>query len=183
MGISRCPPKGKRGRCADDEADWQRHKELARPGRPLRPDRRLLTLLVAGGYWICATAFGVEPMLAVTLNFLVFTGAGLCPAQPVQLSRPWRARQCRAAAPAASSPSTSIGFLTQPVLHLAPGQAAGRPGLVAGHPDRVRDPDRHLLAQPPVGVRLMERERLRPDGASSTRSIGGTVARRDILAT
>jgi putative flippase GtrA len=36
----------------------------------------LLTLLVAGGYWLFATAFGVEPMLAFTLNFLVFTGLG-----------------------------------------------------------------------------------------------------------
>ena len=36
----------------------------------------LLTLLVAGGYWLAATALGVEPMLAFTLNFLVFTGLG-----------------------------------------------------------------------------------------------------------
>jgi putative flippase GtrA len=35
-----------------------------------------LTLLVAGGYWIVATALHVEPMLAFTLNFLVFTGLG-----------------------------------------------------------------------------------------------------------
>ena len=36
----------------------------------------LLTLLVAGGYWLVATAFGVEPMLALTLNYLVFTALG-----------------------------------------------------------------------------------------------------------
>lgn len=36
----------------------------------------LLTLLVAGGYWIAASALHVEPMLAFTLNFLVFTGLG-----------------------------------------------------------------------------------------------------------
>jgi putative flippase GtrA len=36
----------------------------------------LLTLLVAGGYWLLATFFGVEPMLSLTLNFLVFTGVG-----------------------------------------------------------------------------------------------------------
>ncbi len=36
----------------------------------------LLTLLVAGGYWVLATFFGVEPMLSLTLNFLVFTGLG-----------------------------------------------------------------------------------------------------------
>ena len=31
----------------------------------------LLTLLVAGGYWLAATALGVEPMLAFTLYFLI----------------------------------------------------------------------------------------------------------------
>ena len=36
----------------------------------------LLTLLVAGGYWVGATALGIEPMLAFTLNFLIFTGLG-----------------------------------------------------------------------------------------------------------
>ncbi|HEX8641966.1 MAG TPA: GtrA family protein [Allosphingosinicella sp.] len=36
----------------------------------------LLTVLVAAGYWIVADRFGVEPMLSLTLNFLVFTGVG-----------------------------------------------------------------------------------------------------------
>ena len=36
----------------------------------------LLTLLVAGGYWIVADIFGVEPMLSMTLNYLVFTMVG-----------------------------------------------------------------------------------------------------------
>ena len=36
----------------------------------------LLTLLVAGGYWIVADIFHVEPMLSMTLNYLVFTGLG-----------------------------------------------------------------------------------------------------------
>ena len=36
----------------------------------------LLTLLVAGGYWILADVFGVEPMLSMTLNYLVFTALG-----------------------------------------------------------------------------------------------------------
>ena len=36
----------------------------------------LLTLLVAGGYWAVADLLGVEPMLSLTLNFLVFTGLG-----------------------------------------------------------------------------------------------------------
>ena len=36
----------------------------------------LLTLLVAGGYWIAADLFGVEPMLSMTLNYLVFTCLG-----------------------------------------------------------------------------------------------------------
>ena len=36
----------------------------------------LLTLLVAGGYWILADLFGVEPMLSMTLNYLVFTCLG-----------------------------------------------------------------------------------------------------------
>jgi putative flippase GtrA len=36
----------------------------------------LLTVLVAGGYWLLATFAGVEPMLSLTLNFIVFTGLG-----------------------------------------------------------------------------------------------------------
>jgi putative flippase GtrA len=36
----------------------------------------LLTVLVAGGYWVVAELFGVEPMLSMTLNYLVFTGLG-----------------------------------------------------------------------------------------------------------
>jgi putative flippase GtrA len=36
----------------------------------------LLTVLVAGGYWVVATFFGVEPMLSMTLNYLFFTGLG-----------------------------------------------------------------------------------------------------------
>ena len=36
----------------------------------------LLTVLVAGGYWIVAELFGVEPMLSMTLNYLVFTSLG-----------------------------------------------------------------------------------------------------------
>jgi putative flippase GtrA len=35
-----------------------------------------LTVLVAGGYWFVAEILGVEPMLSLTLNFLVFTGLG-----------------------------------------------------------------------------------------------------------
>ena len=36
----------------------------------------LLTVLVAAGYWFVAAVLGVEPMLSLTLNFLVFTGLG-----------------------------------------------------------------------------------------------------------
>ena len=36
----------------------------------------LLTVLVAGGYWVVATPLGVEPMLALTLVFVFFTGIG-----------------------------------------------------------------------------------------------------------
>ena len=35
-----------------------------------------LTLLVAGGYWVLATFLGVEPMLSLTLNYVVVTGIG-----------------------------------------------------------------------------------------------------------
>ncbi|HEV7661462.1 MAG TPA: GtrA family protein [Allosphingosinicella sp.] len=55
---------------------WERHREFV--GQVVRFGLTgvLLTLLVAGGYWICATALRVEPMLSFTLNFLVFTGLG-----------------------------------------------------------------------------------------------------------
>ena len=36
----------------------------------------LLTLLVAGGYWVLATPFGIEPLTAMTIAFLVVTGIG-----------------------------------------------------------------------------------------------------------
>ena len=36
----------------------------------------LLTLLVAGGYWLVATVFDVDPMVSLTLVFVVFTGLG-----------------------------------------------------------------------------------------------------------
>ena len=36
----------------------------------------LLTVLVAAGYWVVATFLGVEPMLSLTINYLVFTGIG-----------------------------------------------------------------------------------------------------------
>ena len=36
----------------------------------------LLSLLVAGGYWLVAAMFDVEPMLSLTLNYLAFTPLG-----------------------------------------------------------------------------------------------------------
>jgi putative flippase GtrA len=36
----------------------------------------LLTLLVAGGYWVVATWLHVEPMLSMTINYLLFTCLG-----------------------------------------------------------------------------------------------------------
>ena len=36
----------------------------------------LLTVIVAGGYWVLATFAGVEPMLALTLVFVAATGLG-----------------------------------------------------------------------------------------------------------
>lgn len=36
----------------------------------------LLTVLVAAGYWVVAELFGVEPMLSMTINYLVFTALG-----------------------------------------------------------------------------------------------------------
>lgn len=36
----------------------------------------LLTILVAGGYWVVAELLGVEPLLSMTINYFVFTGLG-----------------------------------------------------------------------------------------------------------
>src|SRR5205085_9986193 len=57
---------------------------------------------------------------------------------------------------------------------------AGRPLVVAAHPDPVRDPARHLLAQPPLGVRLMERS-VYDNVATLERRHWWYVARRDVL--
>jgi putative flippase GtrA len=54
----------------------QRHYELIGQMVRFGLTGGLLTLLVAGGYWIGADVFGVEPMLSMTLNYLVFTGLG-----------------------------------------------------------------------------------------------------------
>ena len=54
----------------------EHHKELVGQMVRFGLTGGLLTLLVAGGYWLVATAFGVEPMLALTLNYLVFTALG-----------------------------------------------------------------------------------------------------------
>jgi putative flippase GtrA len=36
----------------------------------------LMSVLVAAGYWLGATWLGIEPMLSLTLNYLVFTALG-----------------------------------------------------------------------------------------------------------
>ena len=35
-----------------------------------------LTIGVAAGYWLLATFAGVEPMLSLALNYIIFTGIG-----------------------------------------------------------------------------------------------------------
>lgn len=36
----------------------------------------LLTILVGAGYWVLATPIGIEPMLSMTISYLVVTGLG-----------------------------------------------------------------------------------------------------------
>ena len=55
---------------------WSEHKDLLAQMVRFGLTGVLLTLLVAGGYWIAADVFGVEPMLSMTLNYLVFTCLG-----------------------------------------------------------------------------------------------------------
>lgn len=55
---------------------WIEHKDLFAQIVRFGLTGVLLTLLVAGGYWIAADVFGVEPMLSMTLNYLVFTCLG-----------------------------------------------------------------------------------------------------------
>lgn len=54
----------------------QRHSELA--GQLIRFGLTggLLTVLVAAGYWVVAEVFEVEPLLSMTINYVVFTGLG-----------------------------------------------------------------------------------------------------------
>lgn len=55
---------------------WREHRDLFEQMVRFGLTGVLLTLLVAGGYWIVADVFGVEPMLSMTLNYLVFTCLG-----------------------------------------------------------------------------------------------------------
>ena len=55
---------------------WREKRELALQMVRFGATGMLLTLLVAGGYWIASDVFGVEPMLSMTLNYLVFTCLG-----------------------------------------------------------------------------------------------------------
>ena len=66
-------PKGKR---TNLPMPFQRHGDLVGQIFRFGLTGVLLTLLVAGGYWILADGFGVEPMLSMTLNYLVFTCLG-----------------------------------------------------------------------------------------------------------
>lgn len=53
-----------------------RHGELIGQALRFGVTGALLTLLVAGGYWVVARFLGVEPMLSMTLNYVVFTALG-----------------------------------------------------------------------------------------------------------
>jgi len=54
----------------------QRHGELLGQLVRFALTGGLLTVLVAAGYWVVAELLGVEPMVSMTLNYLVFTGLG-----------------------------------------------------------------------------------------------------------
>ena len=58
------------------EKHVEKHKEIVGQLARFALTGGLLTVLVAGGYWVVATFLGVEPMLSLTLNFIVFTGLG-----------------------------------------------------------------------------------------------------------
>jgi putative flippase GtrA len=55
---------------------WQRQPELIAQLIRFGLTGGLLTLLVAGGYWLVATFLHVDPMLSLALVFTVFTGLG-----------------------------------------------------------------------------------------------------------
>jgi putative flippase GtrA len=54
----------------------EQHKDLIGQAFRFGLTGGLLTLLVAGGYWIGADLLGVEPMLSMTLNYVVFSALG-----------------------------------------------------------------------------------------------------------
>jgi len=74
----------------------------------------LLTLLVAGGYWLLATFAGVQPMLALTLVFAAATGLGYV------LHSRWSFRGHDAASSAAAR---TLRFLTVNMLGFFSNQA------------------------------------------------------------
>ena len=54
----------------------QRHSEVIGQLVRFALTGGLLTVLVAAGYWVVAELLGVEPLLSMTINYLVFTGLG-----------------------------------------------------------------------------------------------------------
>jgi len=54
----------------------EKHKEIAGQMARFGVAVVLLTVLVVVGYWVVSTLLHVEPMLSLTLNFIVFTGLG-----------------------------------------------------------------------------------------------------------
>jgi len=73
-GISRSPTKGKAANIQVIAA--QRNSELLGQLVRFALTGGLLTVLVAAGYWIVAELLGVEPLLSMTINYLVFTSLG-----------------------------------------------------------------------------------------------------------
>jgi putative flippase GtrA len=54
----------------------ERHRTLLGQALRFGLTGGLLTVLVAGGYWILADVFHVEPMLSMTINYVIFSALG-----------------------------------------------------------------------------------------------------------
>ena len=145
------------------------HQGAARAADPLRHGRRLRDRPRRRRLFAARRRSGTSPpLVANLLGYLVAMVTGYVLHSRLSFRGHGTPRQCRADAPRRFFIVilVSLGLNSLFVWH--PDRAAcwTAPGWWPVIPIAVRDPARHLLAQPAVGVRADGAHRLRPDGGA-----------------